>query len=96
MICVFLDSTENVEPCQLSFKNCLSTKDELKLKIESMENAAAVLCSLSGNQKQSKCFLEDIIGLVALIGTVQSPDLGRFLISFSTHPFLSDSNRHYL
>ncbi|KAK7272945.1 hypothetical protein RIF29_13990 [Crotalaria pallida] len=70
---------ENVKP----YKNCILTKDELKLKIESMGNtAAAVLCSLSAYQERPKCFTEEIVGLVALLGTVKSPDLSRILAEY--------------
>nr|KYP35695.1 hypothetical protein KK1_043252 [Cajanus cajan] len=59
------------------------TKDELKTKIRSMENSAfSVLCSLSTHKMQPKYFLEDLIGVVALVGTVQSPDLSRILAEY--------------
>ncbi|CAL0318893.1 unnamed protein product [Lupinus luteus] len=76
---------ENVEPQNLSSNTITLTKEELKLKIERMENTAASvlsLCSLSGYRKQPKCFRDDIIGLVVLCGTVQSPDLSRILAEY--------------
>lgn len=54
------------------------TKDELMTKIRSMENSPySVLCSLSKREKPPNYFLEDLIGVVALIGTVQRPELSR-------------------
>ncbi|OIW07390.1 hypothetical protein TanjilG_10225 [Lupinus angustifolius] len=76
---------ENVEPQNLISNTFILTKEELKLKIERMENTAASvlsLCSLSAYQKQPKCFRDDIIGLVVLCGTVQSPDLSRILAEY--------------
>ncbi|KAI4307104.1 hypothetical protein L6164_030326 [Bauhinia variegata] len=66
--------------CNLSWH---STREEMKKRIESMENsAAAVLCSLSTYQVPQKSFMEDIIGLVALLGTVQSTELSRILAEY--------------
>jgi superfamily II RNA helicase len=54
------------------------TKEEMTTKIKNMENtAASVVCSLSNQQTP---FLKDIIGVVALIGSVQSPQLSRCVI----------------
>ena len=67
-----------VNPYLLSNLNCLSTKEELQRRIESMENSAAsVLCSLSTSQMLQKSFMEDIVGVVALLGSVQRPKLSR-------------------
>ncbi|KAK9994804.1 hypothetical protein SO802_024507 [Lithocarpus litseifolius] len=61
--------------------NYFPTKEELINWIESMNHsAAAVLCSLSREfsfQEQPNHFLEDIIGLVALLGTVRTNNLSR-------------------
>ncbi|KAE9604891.1 putative histidine kinase-like ATPase domain-containing protein [Lupinus albus] len=76
---------ENVEPQNLSSNTLILTKEELKLKIERMENTAASvlsLCCLSAYQKRPKCFRDDIIGLVVLCGTVKSPDLSRILAEY--------------
>ncbi|XP_020206099.1 structural maintenance of chromosomes flexible hinge domain-containing protein GMI1 isoform X2 [Cajanus cajan] len=75
---------ENVQPYQLSNMDSSFTKDELKTKIRSMENSAfSVLCSLSTHKMQPKYFLEDLIGVVALVGTVQSPDLSSYMQNLS-------------
>ncbi|CAI8605727.1 unnamed protein product [Vicia faba] len=59
------------------------TKEEMTTKIRSMENSAAsVLCSLTTDKKQHKIFLEDIIGVVALLGSVQSPELSKILAEY--------------
>ncbi|XP_045808734.1 structural maintenance of chromosomes flexible hinge domain-containing protein GMI1 isoform X2 [Trifolium pratense] len=56
------------------------TKEEMTTKIKSMENtAASVLCSLSNQQTP---LLKDIIGVVALLGSVQSLELSRMLAEF--------------
>ncbi|XP_054797444.1 protein DEFECTIVE IN MERISTEM SILENCING 3-like [Prosopis cineraria] len=48
-----------------------------------MENsAAAVICSLLPNQMPQKSIMNDIINLVALLGTVQSPELSRILAEY--------------
>jgi hypothetical protein len=66
----------------------VNTKEEVITKIKSMENSAtSVLCSLSAHEKQQNHFLEDIIGVVALLGSVQSPELSRFVKCFHlSHP----------
>ncbi|XP_030933131.1 structural maintenance of chromosomes flexible hinge domain-containing protein GMI1 [Quercus lobata] len=62
------------------------TKEELINWIESMNHsAAAVLCSLSREfsfQEQPNHLLEDIIGLVALLGTVCTNNLSRILAEY--------------
>ncbi|KAK2453121.1 En/Spm transposon [Trifolium repens] len=78
------------------------TKEEMTTKIKNMENtAASVVCSLSNQQTP---FMKDIIGVVALLGSVQSPQLSRMLaeylgedkmlgiISRSTHTAISLEN----
>ncbi|KAK4277570.1 hypothetical protein QN277_015548 [Acacia crassicarpa] len=68
---------------QLSSINGLVTKDELKERIKCMENsAAAVISSLLPNQNPQKCIMDDILNLVALLGTVQSPELSRVLAEY--------------
>ncbi|KAG4930294.1 hypothetical protein JHK86_047255 [Glycine max] len=74
---------EKVEPYQLSIMDSSFTKDELMTKIRSMENSPySVLCSLSKREKPPNYFLEDLIGVVALIGTVQRPELSRILAEY--------------
>ncbi|KAL2318142.1 hypothetical protein Fmac_032018 [Flemingia macrophylla] len=59
------------------------TKEELATKIRSMEDSVfSVLCNLSTQKNQQNYFLEDLIGVVALIGTVQSPGLSRILAEY--------------
>lgn len=56
----------------------LFTKDEVVTRIKRVENwASSVFCDLSTQEKQP--FMEDIIGVVALLGTVQRPQLSRFV-----------------
>ncbi|KAM4068715.1 hypothetical protein ACB094_12G034100 [Castanea mollissima] len=66
--------------------NYFPTKEELINWIESMNHsAAAVLCSLSREfsfQEQPNHFLEDIVGLVALLGTVHTNKLSRILAEY--------------
>ncbi|KAF7830720.1 structural maintenance of chromosomes flexible hinge domain-containing protein GMI1 [Senna tora] len=74
---------EKVEPHQLSNMNYYSTKEELEKRILSMENPAAfVLCKLLACQTPEKEFMELIINLVALLGTVKSPELSRILSEY--------------
>ncbi|XP_027332090.1 structural maintenance of chromosomes flexible hinge domain-containing protein GMI1 [Abrus precatorius] len=76
---------EKIQPYQLDLVNMDSsfTKDELMTKVLSMENSAiSVLCNLSRHKNQQNYFLEDIIGVVALIGTVQSPELSRIFAEY--------------
>ncbi|KAI5394106.1 structural maintenance of chromosomes flexible hinge domain-containing protein GMI1 isoform X3 [Lathyrus oleraceus] len=75
----------NVQHYQLDYVDSgfINTKEEMTTKIKSMENSAAsVLCSLTTHQKQQNNFLEDIIGVVALLGSVQSPELSRILAEY--------------
>lgn len=56
--------------------------DKIKNKSNS---AAAVLCDLSKDlsfQERQKHFMEDIVGLVALLGTVHTNELSRSVIHF--------------
>ncbi|KAK7293085.1 hypothetical protein RJT34_15946 [Clitoria ternatea] len=73
---------EKIQPCQIgNVYSC--TKEEVMTKIKSMENSAAsILCSLSRHRKQQDYLMEDIIGVVALIGTVQRPELSRVLAEY--------------
>ncbi|RHN76722.1 hypothetical protein MtrunA17_Chr1g0146991 [Medicago truncatula] len=76
---------DNVQHYQLGNADLLfaTTKEEMTTKIKNMENSAAsVLCSLSAREKQQNHFLEDIIGVVALLGSVQSPELSRMLAEY--------------
>jgi len=87
--------TDNVQHYQLGNANLLfaTTKEEMTTKIKNMENSAAsVLCSLSAREKQHNHFLEDIIGVVALLGSVQSPELSRF-VKFITFPIPADQKK---
>lgn len=80
---------DNVQHYQLDYVDSgfINTKEEMTTKIKSMENSAAsVLCSLTTHQKQQNNFLEDIIGVVALLGSVQSPELSRCHIFLFSHP----------
>ncbi|XP_061340120.1 uncharacterized protein LOC133286688, partial [Gastrolobium bilobum] len=78
-----LQLLEKVQPYQLGDLDSFSTKDELTTKIGSMENSAAgVLSTLSMHQNPQNYFMEDIIGIVALLGTVQSPELSRILTEY--------------
>lgn len=80
----YLNFLEEVEPRQFSIMSSLSTKEELEKRIKSMENSAAsVVCSLLACQTPQKNFIDDIISLVALLGTVKSPELSRFCIFVS-------------
>ncbi|XP_028806664.1 structural maintenance of chromosomes flexible hinge domain-containing protein GMI1 [Neltuma alba] len=68
---------------QLRNINGLFTKDELKERIKYVENsAAAVICGFLPNQMPQNCIMDDIINLVALLGTVQSPELSRVLAEY--------------
>ncbi|PNX78427.1 gamma-irradiation and mitomycin c induced protein, partial [Trifolium pratense] len=87
----YLDLKTETEKQILSLQGSLShlgnidslftdTKEEMTTKIKSMENtAASVLCSLSNQQTP---LLKDIIGVVALLGSVQSLELSRMLAEF--------------
>ncbi|CAK8570173.1 unnamed protein product [Lathyrus sativus] len=73
----------NVQHYQLDYVDSgfTNTKEEMTTTIKSMENSAAsVLCSLTTHQQKN--FLEDIIGVVALLGSVQSPELSRILAEY--------------
>lgn len=65
--------------------NYLSTKEEIIEQIKSRRNsAAATVCHISGNfsfLETQKPFKLDIIGLVALLGTVRSDKLSRHAIT---------------
>lgn len=69
----------------MDFQNCFYTKVELTEEIEKMGNsAAAVLCKISRRvpfQEQQNDFMKDIIGVVALLGRVNSSQLSRSNIS---------------
>ncbi|XP_043816102.1 structural maintenance of chromosomes flexible hinge domain-containing protein GMI1 isoform X2 [Manihot esculenta] len=66
--------------------NYLSTKEEIIEQIKSGRNsAAATICHISGNfsfLETQKLFTLDIIGLVALLGTVHSDKLSRILAEY--------------
>lgn len=70
----------------LSFNNAnhLLTKDKIVEQIESRNNSAAsILCQLSSElsfREPRNHFLEDIVGLVALLGTVSSNKLSRSVV----------------
>ncbi|XP_004498513.1 structural maintenance of chromosomes flexible hinge domain-containing protein GMI1 [Cicer arietinum] len=75
---------DNVKHYQLGNIDSLftNTKEEMTTKIESMENSASsVLCSLSKKNQQND-FMDEIIGVVALLGSVQSPELSRTLAEY--------------
>ncbi|XP_058724701.1 structural maintenance of chromosomes flexible hinge domain-containing protein GMI1 isoform X2 [Vicia villosa] len=76
---------DNFQHYQLDYVDSrfTNTKEEMATKIKNMENSAAsVLCSLTTDKKQRNIFLEDIIGVVALLGSVQSPELSRILAEY--------------
>ncbi|KAJ9172218.1 hypothetical protein P3X46_015483 [Hevea brasiliensis] len=66
--------------------NYLSAKEEITEQIKSKSHsAAATLCHLSRNfsfQETQKLFMQDIFGLVALLGTVCSSKLSRILAEY--------------
>lgn len=77
----------SIKPYLLDYPNYLPTKEELVNWIESKNHsAAAVLCSLSRDlsfKEQQNHFMEDIVGLVALLGTVHTNKLSRlFALQF--------------
>lgn len=73
-----LMSTDSIDPCLL---NSPLTKEELINRIQSNNHSAAsVLCCLSREfslQGGKNHFMEDIVGLVALLGTVSLKNLSR-------------------
>lgn len=76
----------SIKPYLLDYPNYLPTKEELVNWIESKNHsAAAVLCSLSRDlsfKEQQNHFMEDIVGLVALLGTVHTNKLSRILAEY--------------
>ncbi|XP_059434267.1 structural maintenance of chromosomes flexible hinge domain-containing protein GMI1 [Corylus avellana] len=75
-----------VEPCLLNNPNYIPTKEELINRIESTNHsAAAVICSVSKEssfQEQQNHFMKDVVGLVALLGTVRINNLSRILAEY--------------
>ncbi|PON72057.1 hypothetical protein PanWU01x14_068990 [Parasponia andersonii] len=77
---------DSTEPCPLGFSNCFSTKEELMEEIEKIGNsAAAVLCRISRGvpfQEPENHLMKDIIGVVALLGSVCCRQLSRILSEY--------------
>ncbi|XP_024029765.1 uncharacterized protein LOC21395118 [Morus notabilis] len=77
---------ESTSVCLVDFQNCFCTKVELTEEIEKMGNsAAAALCKISRRvpfQEQQNDFMKDIIGVVALLGRVNSSQLSRILSEY--------------
>lgn len=72
---------ESVEACPFGFTNRFSTKSELIEEIGNIGNSvAAVLCNISREvpfQDPGNNLMKDIIGVVALLGSVHSFQLSR-------------------
>ncbi|KAJ7965338.1 Protein defective in meristem silencing 3 [Quillaja saponaria] len=74
-----------LEPNLSSKENYLSTKEELMKRIEGMDNTvAAVLWRLhkSPTPMSQNSFKDDVVGLVALLGTVRTHKLSRILAEY--------------
>lgn len=63
------------------FDYVMNAKEEIVKKIEGMgDNAAAVFCNLSKDvplQESQKHFIKDVLGIVALLGSVYDSRLSR-------------------
>lgn len=63
------------------FDYVMNAKEEIIKKIEGMgDNAAAVFCNLSKDvrlQESQKHFIKDVLGIVALLGSVYDSGLSR-------------------
>lgn len=93
VVCVYFNFTDKVQLYRLGNLDSQFTKDEMTTKIKSLENSAAsVVCNLSTHKKQQNYFMEDIIGVVALLGSVQSPELSRCVMFFSSPIFAPQKN----
>ncbi|XVE58363.1 hypothetical protein DITRI_Ditri04bG0163800 [Diplodiscus trichospermus] len=69
----------SLEPNLMNNLDCLSTKEEMmKLIEERGQCAAATLCSLA----QRPWVMEDVLGVVALLGTVHTSKLSRILAEY--------------
>ncbi|XP_039056960.1 structural maintenance of chromosomes flexible hinge domain-containing protein GMI1-like isoform X2 [Hibiscus syriacus] len=71
----------SLEPDLVNNLDCLSTKEELMKLIKGRgQTAAAILCSLA--QGPPMHITEDVVGVVALLGTVCSVELSRILAEY--------------
>ncbi|KAK8692758.1 hypothetical protein V6N13_070365 [Hibiscus sabdariffa] len=70
----------SLEPDLLNNLDCLSTKELMKLIEGRGHTAAAILCSLA--QGPQMHITEDVVGMVALLGTVCSVKLSRILAEY--------------
>ncbi|XP_050237468.1 structural maintenance of chromosomes flexible hinge domain-containing protein GMI1 isoform X2 [Mercurialis annua] len=76
----------SIGPEEFSYMSSVSTKEEITEQIKSRSHsAAAKICSLSIDfpfQESQNHFMQDIVGLVALLGTVGKKGLSRVLAEY--------------